>query len=123
MSTREFVLSVLSVIIAILGVFWTYYLYYGETWRQTAKAIADMSDALVSVQLNCTENDKPLILGTKEKLEPREERCYKSYVSARKKILSASTLIPKRMLTPSKRWEEAWGGARERIAKGGSGGI
>lgn len=99
---------IIGLTLAVIGGLWTYYQYTEDERRTSTKAIIEISEAIVGMQMFCKDTDNELISLAEEELGTRKRRCFEYYMAARKKILSGSSVISRPWLTSEKDWEKAW---------------
>ena len=105
------IVTIFGLIFSVIGGIWTYITYTRETRMEESRAVVQMSEALVGMQMNC----KTAWLGLNELTwtdsdaeKSRKERCLQSYYRSREIVLSASTLIQKPWCESTEIWRDAW---------------
>lgn len=104
-------ITILGVIFSCISGIWTYTTYTREARMEESKAIVQMSETLVGMQMNCESDWLVLNKLTWNDTDPQKiqkERCFKSYYRSREMVLSASTLIQKPWCESTAIWETAW---------------
>lgn len=99
---------IVGLIIAVIGGFWTYFQYHEVGRRNSIRAVIEISEAIVAMQMFCKEVDNELLSLAKENPGSRRRRCFESYITARTKILSGSSTISRPWLSNEEDWKEAW---------------